>query len=197
MHSARKGRHSIRLSNYDYSQAGLYFLTICMNNRKCIFGDIINGKIKLNKFGDIVEREWIKSSIIRDEISLDEWVIMPNHFHGIVNIKGHNKHMGDPPVAPTTSGKPNGPNAHSIGSLVAGFKSSVTTRINKILGTPGKKLWQRNYWEHIIRNEQELNRIRLYIIENPQNWQQDRLNINNENVVSDSYSIYCYESWMV
>ena len=121
----------------------------------------------LNDVGKILADEWIKTGDIRDEIELDAWVVMPNHFHGIVMIR-----RGDRPVAPTPTPLP-GPRLKSIGSLMSGFKSTVTKCINKIRQTPGISDWQRNYYEHIIRNETELDNIRQYIIDNPLNWQSD------------------------
>jgi len=167
-------RRSIRLQGYDYSRAGAYFLTICVQGRECIFGEIVDGEMVLNEYGKIVRDEWIKTGEIRNEIELDEWVVMPNHFHAIVMIP-----RGDRPVAPTTAtvapatmALP-GSRPQSIGSLMSGFKSAVTKRINELRNHPGMKLWQRNYYDHIIRNENELNRIRQYIINNPLNWEID------------------------
>ena len=121
----------------------------------------------LNDAGKIVEDEWLKSGEIRNEILLDEWVVMPNHFHGILIITDTRR--GDRPVAPTRPG----PKPKSIGALMSGFKSAVTKRINKMRGTPGAKLWQRNYWERVIRDGNELNRMREYIINNPLTWEKD------------------------
>jgi REP element-mobilizing transposase RayT len=160
-------RRSIRLKGYDYSQAGAYFVTICTQNRECLFGDVLNGEMVLNDAGKIVADEWMRTGEIRDEIELDEWVVMPNHFHGIVMIR-----RGDRPVAPTLPG----PRPKSIGSLMSGFKSAVTKRINDIRNSPGAKIWQRNYYEHIICNENELNSIREYIVNNPLKWEFDREN---------------------
>ena len=174
-------RRSIRLKGYDYSQPGWYFVTVVAQNRDCLFGEIADGEMLLNEIGIIVRDEWIKTAEIRPEIRLDEYIIMPNHIHGIIIIVDDNRRhatgRGDPrgtptrPVAPTI--KP-GPKPKSIGSIMAGFKSAVTKRVNAYRGAPGQKLWQRNYWEHIIRNEIELNRIRNYIINNPKNWDEDR-----------------------
>jgi len=163
-------RHSIRLKGYDYSQAGAYSVTICTLERECLFGNIVDGQMVLNDAGRMVADEWVKTEQIRHEIELDAWVIMPNHFHAIVFINGNGVCRGDRPVAPT------GPQPKSLGSLMAGFKSSVTKRINELRGTPGTPLWQRNYYEHIIRNEKSLNRIRQYIHNNPVNWEMDEEN---------------------
>ncbi len=170
-------RRSIRLKGYDYSQAGAYFITICTHNRECLFGQIVNSEMHLNEYGETVRDEWEKSTHIRAEIELGEFVVMPNHFHGIVLITGS---RGDRPVAPTaaptlTAPPPNGPKPKSIGALMSGFKSAVTKRINIQRGTPGVPVWQRNYWEHIIRNEQSYLDIATYIINNPAQWELDKL----------------------
>ncbi len=171
-------RRSIRLSGYDYSQAGYYFVTICCYHRQCLFGDIFDGVMQLNRYGAIVEKEWLRSSLIRQEIELDKYVVMPNHFHGIVTINpvGANGRSPLQLLNPTKfpSMKPK-----SLSSLMAGFKSAVTKQINLIRDTLGTKIWQRNYYEHIIRNERSLNNIRQYIINNPLSWDNDQLHPNN------------------
>jgi len=167
-------RRSIRLKGYDYSRSGAYFITICTIDRTCLFGDIIDCAMVLNKQGTIVADEWCKTPRIRREIELDAWMVMPNHFHGIVILRSGRcrsdrpECKGDRPVAPT------GPLPRSLGALIAGFKSAVTKRINELQNTPGAKLWQRNYYEHIVRNENELNQIRRYIVDNPAQWEHDR-----------------------
>ena len=193
----RHHRRSIRLRGYDYSRAGAYFLTICTHQQTMLFGEIIDGEMALNELGHIVEQEWAESERIRAEIQLDEWVVMPNHFHGIVwisrdvEIDAQHFGRGDRPVAPTSTSVnhpaqldiptstpvvPTGPKSKSIGALVAGFKSAVTKSINTIRRTPGSPVWQRNYYEHVIRDEAALNRIRQYIIENPALWDKDMYN---------------------
>lgn len=168
---AAHGRRSIRLRGYDYSQEGAYFITLNTRNRECLFGDITDGEMLLNGFGEIVANEWIKTGEIRDEIELDAWVVMPNHFHGLVIIR-----RGTARRAPTMEqfGKPV---SGSIPTIVRSFKSAVTKRINEIRKTPGAKLWQRNYYEHIIRNEKSLENIRNYIINNPAKWDEDENNL--------------------
>ncbi|WP_022949359.1 transposase [Methylohalobius crimeensis] len=173
-------RRTIRLPGYDYSRAGSYFVTICTRNRECLFGDIVDGEMRLNEAGQIVAEEWMKTAEIRDEIELDEWVIMPNHIHGVVVISdgaslSQRCCRGDRPVAPTIRrrGSPKGQQSRSISAVVAGFKSVATKRINVLRQTPGAVLWQRNYYEHIIRDEESLNRIRQYIAVNPMNWPDD------------------------
>jgi len=164
-------RHSIRLKEYDYGQPGAYFVTVCTHHRECLFGEIVEGKIVLNPFGKIVEEEWMISANIRREIELDEFVVMPNHMHGIIAIRDHH------PVGAT--GRSPLHRIHrtlfpkSLGSFVAGFKSSVTKRINELHGTPGQPVWQRDYFEHVIRNEIDLDETREYIQNNPLKWLED------------------------
>ena len=164
-------RRSIRLQGYDYSQAGAYFVTICTRNRKCIFGEILGGEMRLNEVGRIVSREWIRTAEIRTEIELDAWVVMPNHFHAILVIADR---RGTARRAPTVEqfGRPV---SGSVPTIVRSFKSAVTKRVNELCHTPGTPLWQRNYWERIIRNEREWNRIREYIQNNPIQWELDKL----------------------
>lgn len=160
-------RQSIRLKRYDYSQQGAYFITICAHEKKCLFGKIINNEMVLNQFGMIVYKEWMKSSSIRSEIELDHVVVMPNHLHGIVFIREQTNQREQifPPSTGLTSLK-----TRSIPSLIAGYKSTVTRKINQIRMMPGVPVWQRNYDEHIIRSEESLEKIREYVIYNPHTW---------------------------
>ncbi len=159
-------RRSIRLQGYDYSSAGAYFITICTENRKCLFGNIINEKMILNNIGYIVVDSllWLEKQY--KYVKLDEMVVMPNHIHAIlfmVDCRGGSQ------TAPTEKRKP-------LGRLIGAFKTVSTKRINEINKTSGIKLWQRNYYEHIIRNEIELKRIREYITNNPLKWEFDKEN---------------------
>mgnify|MGYP003564648071 CR=1 FL=1 len=164
-------RRSIRLPGYDYSQAGMYFVTICTQNRECAFGKIVHGKMEPNISGEIVTDEWKKTAEIRKQITLDEWIVMPNHFHGIVGVN-----IGKSTARRASTVERFGhPVSGSIPTIVRSFKSAVTKRINELNQTPGKKLWQRNYWEHIVRSKSELDRIREYIRNNPVQWELDRL----------------------
>ena len=141
-------------------------------NRECLFGHVLDGEMVSNDAGRMVAGEWMKSADIRNEIELEAFVVMPNHVHGIVLIR-----WGDRPGAPTPEPIPaSGPKPKSIGSFIAGFKSTVTKQVNELCGTPGAKLWQRNYYEHVIRDEDDLNRIRQYILDNPARWAKDENN---------------------
>ena len=166
-------RRSIRLKDYDYSQSGAYFITICTYNKECLFGEIVDSQTHLNKFGWVISEEWLRSIKLRQEIELDEFVIMPNHIHGIVIIIESN--VGATGRSPLLKG----PKPKSIGAFVAGFKSAVTKRINSIRGTPGMPVWQRNYYEHIIRSEKDLQNITDYIEANPSLWDEDDNNPHN------------------
>lgn len=172
----RHHRRSIRLKEYDYTQPGAYFITICTHGRAPLFRDVVDGEMRLNEYGEIVCAEWFKTVQLRPYVVLheDEFVVMPNHIHGIVWIVddvGATRR-----VAPTKTNPPAGPAPGSIGAIVGQFKSAVTRRINQRRGTPGVRVWQRNYYEHIIRHERALNAIRRYIAENPLRWHLDRYN---------------------
>jgi REP element-mobilizing transposase RayT len=176
-------RRSIRMKGYDYSRPGVYFITLCVQGRECLFGEIVDGRMHTNQYGSIVQTEWTKTAEIRRDVILGEFVIMPNHFHGILRIVGDaggrinnqvgDRVKGDRQVAPT------GPKTKSVGAIMAGFKSAVTKRINTMRDTPGVPVWQRNYFEHIIRDNTDYNQIAEYILTNPQRWKEDRLNPNN------------------
>ncbi len=166
-------RRSVRLKDHDYSQAGAYFVTICTHEKECMFGRVIDGQMRLNEYGRIVEEEWVKTADIRSGVELDASVVMPNHFHGVLAIV----HGGRGTVhrAPTSErfGKPT---SNSIPTIVGYLKSAVTRRINELRGTSRTPVWQRNYYEHVIRNEDDLNEIREYIVNNPLKWDLDREN---------------------
>ena len=166
----KNNRKSLRLKNYNYSLPGAYFVTICTYHKKGILSDIINNEIELNQFGKIIENEWMKTAQIRNNVELDEYIIMPNHFHGILFIKSR----GVLQYAPTTN-KFHSP-SQNIGSIIRGFKSATTKRINQLRNMPENPVWQRNYYEHVIRSENELNCIREYIKNNPLRWQYDKEN---------------------
>ena len=172
-------RHSIRLPGHDYSQEGAYYITICTYNRQNLFGEIVNNEMILNEYGEIVQYEWYYSVHIRNEIELfeNEFIVMPNHIHGIVRIIDNVGATGWSPLQQQL-GRPHGPLKKSLSSFVAGFKSSVTKQINQIRQTPGIPVWQRNYYEHIIRDTDDLSRIHYYISDNPKNWNNDEYNIN-------------------
>ena len=163
-------RRSIRLARYDYSQDGAYFLTLCVRARLSIFGQIVDGVMQLNECGSLVASEWCRTSAIRPRVALEEFVVMPNHFHAIIAIEDSRR--GVLSYAHPRFQSP----SQSLGSIVRGLKSATTTLINSMRNSPGAPVWQRNYYEHVIRNESELIRIREYIFNNPHQWSLDREN---------------------
>jgi REP element-mobilizing transposase RayT len=193
LRSDSRHRHSIRLQNYDYSQAGAYFVTVCAQDRKCLFGDIANGEMALNDYGLAVQDEWMKTAEIRSEIQLGEFVVMPNHFHGILIVgdaprrgtacralvddevrhEGMVRQEGTARRAPTE--RFGQPIPGSLPTIVRAFKSAVTKHINEIRRSPGAAIWQRNYYEHVIRNEADYRQIAEYIANNPRRWEEDAL----------------------
>jgi len=177
-----KKRRSIRLKGYDYSREGAYFVTICGQNRKCLFGEIVNGKMVLNDAGRMVESVWNEIPKYYPGIDIDVCQIMPNHIYGIVVIVGAGPCACPDTGQPRNMGQPQGvAPTMSLSDVVHRFKTMTTKRYidgvkqNGWPTFPGK-LWQRNYYEHIIRDENELNRIREYIINNPAQWEFDREN---------------------
>ena len=181
----RHHRRSIRLKGYDYSQAGAYFITLCTQDRACLFGRVVNGEMRLNDAGRMVLAEWNRLPERFPQVVLDAFVVMPNHVHGILVIT-------DPaPTAGATVGATVGATptvgattwvAPTVGNIIGAFKSRVTVEYIRGVKTSGwppfrGRLWQRNYYEHIIRNERALNAIRRYILENPLRWHLDRENL--------------------
>ncbi|MCU7495062.1 MAG: transposase [Ignavibacteria bacterium] len=174
-------RRSIRLKEYDYSSNGYYFVTICTYEHRNLLGSVKNGKVELNPLGDIALEEWLNSKMIRKEISYDEYVIMPNHIHAIVIISNP-----QPPLKIDSSNKMKRPlagcPAKSLSAFIAGFKSAVTTKA-RILSGSQLVIWQRNYYEHIIRNEKDLYRIQQYIQTNPAKWEHKHHSHHEEDIV--------------
>jgi len=188
-------RHSIRLKGYDYSHSGMYFVTINAHCRGVTrnahtmfpFGEIINGKMILNEYGQIAHDEWIKTAELRSNVELDAFVVMPNHVHGIVVITRPVRALRATPLHDTrpysrTINKNENmsnisPKSGELGTIVRAYKSATTKHINEVRNTPCEKMWQRNYFENIIRNEQMYQYIANYIVNNPTNWENDRFYI--------------------
>lgn len=202
-------RRSIRLKGYDYAQNGLYFITICVQNRVSLFGEIIDGQMHLNALGEIVRKEWENTAIIRKNCSLGAFIIMPNHLHGILSIDYALKENAEIGTFKSPS--------QTIGAIIRGFKGATTNQIKQFIreeaekknnnskgkgpletdfsekDSPGtgewqfaptgfaptgfalsKSIWQRNYYEHIIRSQKAYTNIKNYIINNPQKWEADK-----------------------
>jgi REP element-mobilizing transposase RayT len=176
-------RHSNRLRGYDYSKEGAYFITICTQNQECLFGEILDGRMVLNDAGKMIQSVWDELPQHYPGVDIDAFVIMPNHVHGILVFENR---VGAGSPCPkdrincdTGKGAGTAPLRKTLGSVVAYFKYKSTKSINKFQDTSGCRLWQRNYYEHIIRNEDDLNRIREYIIYNPVQWITDPENPKN------------------
>jgi REP element-mobilizing transposase RayT len=190
-------RRSIRLKGYDYSRAGLYFITLCVQNRIKLFGQIENGQMILNTFGSIAKEEWEATANIRPNCSLGEYIVMPDHFHAIISIDyqiGNNKERTGKFQSPT----------QTIGAIIRGFKGAATKRIKEYFlkyhtgelrfapdpqfNQPDpslakflndrieqkKSIWQRDYWERIIRDKKSYIRMSEYIRNNPLNWEKNK-----------------------
>jgi putative transposase len=174
MNKSSSGRRSMRLPEYDYREMGGYFITLKTYHNQTIFGDIKAGEIILSVPGEIVREEWEKTGRLRQNVQLDAYTIMPDHFHAIViltelvetpvssSIPDHTVHLSP------------GPKPGSIGAIAAQFKSMTTRKINYYRHQPGRPVWQRNYYEHIIRDDKDLSRIRQYILNNPYPWQMNK-----------------------
>ncbi|MYB92624.1 transposase [Candidatus Poribacteria bacterium] len=195
-------RRAMRLRDYDYSQPGVYFVTTCVQHRKCIFGTIIDGKMQLNEIGQIVVECWnhIRQHFPTVQFQLGGHVIMPNHFHGIISWGITEARDPQPPVGarsprppeninprrgevsppdttnPTRRGEISSP---TLGKIMAYFKYQSTKHINQHHNTPGTRIWQRNYHDHIIRDDPDLQRLRQYIQDNPMKWELDQLHPDN------------------
>jgi len=169
-------RRSIRLRHHDYRQPGAYFVTICTQNRQYLFGEIAEGRMKVNDIGRMVQLVWNELPCHYAGVDIGEFVVMPNHFHGIIWIVG-----AGPRACPNRNGgQPRGvaPTGLSLSDVVHRFKSLTTTRYRHGVIQHGwppfpGKLWQRNYYDHVIRDDDDLNRIRQYILENPIKWRED------------------------
>ena len=167
---AKHRRRSIRLKHYDYSRSGAYFVTIVMKGRACLLGDIVDEEMRLNNIGHAVQDVWQNLVAHYARIELDTFIVMPNHVHGIIVIVDHRDTVGAGlRPAPTKT-------QHGLPEIVRAFKSFSARSINKMRHTPGAPIWQRNYFEHVIRSEESWNRIRQYILDNPARWAFDREN---------------------
>ena len=183
MDAANRHRRSIRLRGWDYTGAGAYFVTLVTHARATLFGDVVDGQMVLTEYGRIAAEEWVRTAEVRANVEMDEFVVMPNHVHGIIWIArradGARQRLEDGAsrrLAPTGGGREITVAAGSLGAIVGGYKSVVARRINDLRGMAGAPVWQRNYYERIVRSERELAAIRRYIRQNPANWAGDSEN---------------------
>ena len=162
---------SIRLKGYDYAQAGAYFVTICTHRRDCLLGEIVDEEMMLSSYGKVVKTcfEEIPQHFAHTEV--DAFVVMPNHLHGIIVVS--DRHQVEAQHAAPLREAVNGPLPGSLSTIVRSFKSASTKRINELRGMAGTLFWQRNYYEHVIRSDRDLERIQEYIDTNPLKWALD------------------------
>ena len=177
-HPEEDHRRSIRLLGYDYSQPGAYFVTICTQGRVCLFGEVVDEDVRLSRFGLIVADCWENFSDHFASVDPDKFLVMPNHIHGVLNIVQNRR--GTACRAPTVRAQLFGQSRrHSLPTIIRSFKSAVTQRVNQSRGTPETTVWQRDYYEHVIRGARELETIRQYIVDNPAKWAEDPENPGN------------------
>jgi putative transposase len=160
-------RRSIRLKDYNYSQSGAYFVTIATSEKTFLFGDIQGDRMLLNSIGEIACECWKQISFHFNDVITDVFVVMPNHIHSIIFID----YEGSACRAPTES--PILTNRSFLGIIIRSYKSAVTNQVHKVNKMQGITIWQRNYYEHVVRNDNDLNQIRQYILDNPVNWALD------------------------
>lgn len=168
-------RRSIRLQGYDYSQSGAYFVTICAANRRCLFGEIVAGEIQPNNNGTIVSEQWFGLPNHYPNIKLDQFALMPNHIHGVIHITDGSPTNVGAGFQPAQSPREN-KSHHGLPEIIRGFKTYSARKINELQDAKGRPVWQRNYYEHVVRSETSLHAIRTYILENPLKWHEDSEN---------------------
>jgi REP element-mobilizing transposase RayT len=189
-------RRSIRLVDHDYASPAAYFVTVCTRDRQNLFGCIEGSVMTLSEYGEIVSDTWRWLEGQFAGIVLDEWVVMPNHLHGIIvrregEVEAASRESSTMAASPTALTQANprtlamgspapvaGPRPKPLGGLIGAFKTVTTRRINDLRQSPGARVWQRNYWEHIVRDDVDLIRIRAYIVGNVANWATDSLNVD-------------------
>jgi len=208
----KPNRQSIRLKGYDYAQAGAYFVTICTQGRLHLFGDVVDGEMVLNDAGEMITEQWHVLSQRFDGIQLNEFVVMPNHIHGIIEIlsepvgvglvptlneKNHHREITNRAITNRATTRV----APTVGDMMGAYKSLTTNAYIRGVKQSGwlrfnAKMWQRNYWEHIVRDASEYHRIATYIRNNPSKWDMDQLN-QTDHEIREPHQEYGHEAWMV
>ncbi len=172
---------SIRLAEHDYHRCLTYFVTVCSHGRSCLFGVVVGGQVALNRLGQVVREEWLRTAELRPYVTLGAFMVMPNHFHSLVTVGDDGRAQHAVPLQGTSvvDGRRRSfgrLGAESLPAVVRAFKSASTKRIRDELASPSLQVWQRNYYEHIVRDEDDLARIHDYILDNPAHWAQDEEN---------------------
>lgn len=162
-----------RLRHYNYSQAGAYFITVCTKGQKCIFGNVVNSTMHLNSLGHIVCNTWNEAIPCYPNVTSDYSIVMPNHFHAIINVEKQEDTALDHNSKESRK-------TMFLTKIVGQFKMQAAKRVNQARNLSGESLWMRSYWDRIIRNEEELMKIREYIQNNPLKWELDKLNPKNK-----------------
>ena len=176
MQSSLPHRKTLRLPGYDYSRAGAYFVTAVTNQRQCLFGDIFDGEVRLNSYGQVVMQCWNDLVHHYPHVGRDEFVVMPNHVHGILVLNDVGAGFKPAPTQPVRPYR-----RHGLPEIVRGFKTFSARRINALRNSRGIPVWQRSYYEHVIRSEADLTDVREYIQNNPLQWELDQENLFNFN----------------
>jgi putative transposase len=168
-------RKRLRLPTRDYSQAGSYFMTICTHEKKCVLGSVGSARVQLSRIGEIVRATWNALPERFPRVVLDELVIMPNHLHAILTLVAAGfAHSGSVNMNKMPAARPT---AHfSLSDVIGAFKSLSTIHVNRLMNSKGSPLWQRSYFEHVIRNGEDLKNTQRYILENPLRWSLDEEN---------------------
>jgi putative transposase len=176
----RHHRASIRWRGHDYAAGGTYFVTICTEGRACLLGAIQDGRMWPNALGLIVESEWAQTGVMRPEVEIDVFAVMPNHLHGLVTIRPQESAEGGPGSIAGPSGREQGARgapprrtSGSLGSVIAGFKATSTRRIIASSDFAIARVWQRGYYDHLVRDDDDFERIAHYIVTNPERWETD------------------------
>jgi putative transposase len=196
--SAQPRRQSIRLRGYDYAAMGAYFVTAVTQGRRCLFGAVRDGEVELSRFGQLVQQTWEGSPRHYPHVELDAFIVMPNHIHGVIFLLGdanpvgagfkpalvlggqtgpasteavHSTAKAGLKPAPTDAAAT--PKRHALPEIIRAFKTFSARAINQQLGSAGQPVWQRNYYEHVIRNDRSLEALRNYIESNPLKWAED------------------------
>jgi len=186
-------RRSIRMPKFDYASGGVFFVTICVKGRECLFGEVVECQMRLNEAGRLAVDCWESIAVHRRNVELDTYVVMPNHVHGLLRVAPVGATLASPSSEPALR-VAHGPPPNSIGAIVGAFKADVSRRMNRLRLARRHSVWQRDYHDHLVRNDRALDRIRNYIAANPARWSTDP---ENPERVDDGAAAEGDEQWCV